>query len=421
MIAAPWLVSAVAPGFDLESQALTVSLTRVMLLSIFVGAGAGISDTTFFTATATSRFPGVAASRQPHAHRRRADAHRDARHPGTRVRRRAGQRGARGSCMWPAVWRLRKSLRLRVDFTHPMFLGVMRLALPLFIGMAGAKLDDVIDRIFASMLAEGSISGLSYALRLIELPREILVGAFSAVLFPLFSRLAARGQMRRVGRQAHHVDAARVLRAAARLGGHGPARRTVRPADLPARSLRRGVGRYTVSALLLYTPTIWALGLTSIMAAGFIAMKNTKTPVIAGLVRLVFKVGLVFALIGTFQHAGIALATSVSHVFKLALFFIVLPPVIRRGRYRELFRAFGGTALATAVMAAALFFLARGLSGMEVPDSILMRAGVLVGSALVGVVFYAAAARFVCGNELREAVHAARSGFKEILGKRRAK
>lgn len=418
MIAAPWLVSVVAPGFDLESQALTVSLARIMLLALFVGAGAGILTHVLHV---HGNFALPAAS-QPLSNLMIIIA-------ALTLTATHGIRGlaygvvlgsvAHAAVMWPGVWRLRKSLKLRIDFSNPMFRGVMRLALPLLIGMAGAKLDDVIDRIFASQLAEGSISGLAYALRLIELPKEILVGAFSVVLFPLFSRLAAREQYDELGDKI--ITSMRLaffvllpVSVGMAMLGEPFVRLIFQRGAFGEESVS-----YTVSALLLYTPTIWALGLTSIMAAGFIAMKNTKTPVVAGLVRLVFKVGLVFALIGTFQHSGIALATSTSHVFKLAIFFFVLPPVIRRGRYRVLFRAFGGTVLATAVMAAALFFLARGISGMDVPDSMATRAAILGGSALVGAAVYATASRFVCGNELREAVRAARSGFKEILGKRR--
>jgi len=419
MVAAPWLVSAIAPGFGVEQQALATSLARIMLLSLLIGGGTGVLSNVLHV---HGNFA-LPASAQPLNNVMIIIA-------ALTLTARYGIRGlafgvvlgsvASAAVLWPAVWRLRRSLRLRIDFSHPMFRGVVRLAVPLLIGMAGAKLDDVIDRVFASRLAEGSISGLAYALRLIELPKEILVGAFSVVLFPLFSRLAAREQYDELG--AKIITSMRlaffvllpVSVAMAMLGD--PFVRIV---------FQRGAFgeesvSYTVSALLLYTPTIWALGLTSIMAAGFIAMKNTKTPVIAGFVRLGFKIALVFALIGAFRHAGIALATSVSHVFKLGLFLIVLPPVLRRGRYRRLFLAFGGTVVATAVMALALFLLARGLAGMEAVDSLAVRAGVLAGSALVGVAVYVATAWVVSRGELVDAFRAAREGVREIIGRRRA-
>lgn len=417
MVAAPWLVSAVAPGFDPEYQDLATSLTRIMLLSLFIGAGVGIL-THVLHVHGNFALPAAA---QPLGNIMIILA-------ALTLTTRYGIRGiaygvvlgsaADAIVMWPAVWRLRKNLRLRIDFSNPMFRGVMRLALPLIIGMAGAKLDDVIDRIFASQLAPGSISGLAYALRLIELPKEILVGAFSIVLFPLFSRLAARERYDELGDKL--ITSLRLaffvllpVSVAMAMLGEPFVRLIFQRGAFGEESVS-----FTVSALLLYTPTIWALGLTSIMAAGFIAMKNTKTPVIVGFVRLGFKIALVFALIGTYQHSGIALATSVSHVFKLGVFLLVLPPVIRHGRYRVLFRAFGGTALATAIMAVGLFVFAQGLSVIHVPDSLVAR-GIMLGAAgTVGLVVYAAAARFVARNELRETVAAAKDGFREVLGKR---
>ena len=412
-VAAPWLVSVIAPGFGAEHQALTVGLVRIMLLSIVFAGGSGICahllhvHGNFALPSAAMPLNNLILIA--------AVVFLTATH---------GIKGlaygvvlgsvANAAVLWPAIWRLRRSLRIRIDFTHPMFRGVMRLALPLLIGMAGAKLDDVIDRIFASRLAEGSISGLAYAIRLIELPKEILVGAFSVVLFPLFSRLAARGQHDELGDKL--IDSMRLeffvllpVSIGLAMLGEPFVRLVFQRGAFGEESVRS-----TVSALLLYTPTIWALGLTSIMTAGFIAMKNTKTPVIVGFVRLAFKIGLVFALIGAFKHSGIALATSVSHVFKLGVFLIVLPPILKRGRYARLFRAFGGTVLATGVMAGALYLTIRGFAGTIVSESTGMRVMVLGGTALVGAAVYAAAARLFARAELTETLRAIRDGVGEI-------
>ena len=115
-----------------------------------------------------------------------------------------------------------------------------------------------------------------------------------------------------------------------------------------------------------------------------------------------------------FQHSGIALATSVSHVFKLGVFLIVLPPILKRGRYARLFRAFGGTVLATGVMAGALYLTIRGFAGTIVSESTGMRVMVLGGTALVGAAVYAAAARLFARAELTETLRAIRDGVREI-------
>jgi len=417
-VAAPWLVSVIAPGFGAEQQALATSLARIMLLAVVFASGSGIC-THLLHVHGNFALPSAAMPLN-NLILIAAALFLTATH---------GIRGlaygvvlgsvANAAVLWPAIWRLRRSIRVRIDFTHPLFKSVMLLALPLLIGMAGAKLDDVIDRIFASRLAEGSISSLAYALRLIELPKEILVGAFSVVLFPLFSRLAAKGKYDELGDKL--IDSMRLaffvllpVSVGMALLGEPFVRLVFQRGAFGEQSVQ-----YTASAMLLYTPTIWALGLTSIMAAGFIAMKNTKTPVIAGFIRLAFKIGLVFALIGTYKLSGIALATSVSHVFKLGIFLLVLPPVLRRGRYGRLFRAFGGTALSTAIMAGVLYLVTRGLAGMPVAESLGARVAVLGGAALVGTAIYVGAARLFARTELTETLQAIRDGVGDVLRKKR--
>ena len=421
LILAPGLVSLVAPGFGASSRALATSLTRVMILSVLFSAIAGMFANILhcYRNFAT---PGLgrpinnvimilAAIFLTTSH---------------------GIHGlaygillgsiAHAAALLPSIMRRSKGFTLRVDFRHPMFLGVMRLALPLFIGMAGAKLDDVVDRIFASMLAEGSISGLSYALRLIELPKEILIVGFSTVLFPFFATMAARGNI---------DELADKLMAAIRIAFFILLPVSIGMAMLGEPFVRlifqRGAFddesmKFTVSALLLYTPTIWALGISSIMTSAFVAMKDTKRPVVAGFLRLGVKVGLVFIFLRMFESAGVALSTSVSHVFKLALFFFLLPRQLRAGRYPALFRSFLATILTTAVMAVALHFLSPvairiGLRG----GSIARQIGALGGRGAGGVGVYLATARVFARGELAETLEATSSGIGGIIRRVRGK
>jgi len=415
-IAAPALVRAIAPGFGDASTELAASLVRIMSVTIIFYAISGTLRNVHHV-YGSFVLPGLA-------------------HPANNIIMmcvalfltapygiRAMAYGTIATSIAsiliqsPILWRHRKHVRVRIDFRSAMFWGVLKLGLPLFIGMAGAKLDEIIDRVFASGLAEGSISGLSYALRLIDLPREVLVAAFWTVLFPFYSRLAARGETELLADRLHtsmrivFFSLFPISVAMAMLGE--PFVRVV---------FQRGAFdetsvAYTVSALLLYSPTIWALGLTTTMISAYIAMKNTKTPVIVGFIRLGVKIGLIFLFLDRFQHAGIALSTSVSHVFKLVLFLILLPPVLMKGRFKALMRAFGGTAAATAVMAVALYFLGRWIVQLDVPSSLGPRIGVLLGASVFAAVVYLAAAWFTARGQIVETWSIVRSGVRDIFRK----
>ena len=413
-VLAPWIVSAVAPGFDAPTRALTTTLVRIMLISVALSPLGGIMSN-LNHCYGNFALPGVT-----HAVKNAlliAAAVFLTAAFGIRGLAYGAVAGSVAGILIqsPILWRHRADFRLGFNLRHPLFVGVLRLALPLFIGMAGAKLDDVVDRVFASGLAEGSISGLSYALRLLDIPREILVVGFSTVLFPYFSRLVAGGHMEDFSDKL--ISSLRVVffllfpaSIAIALLGEPFVRVVFERGAFDEESVR-----FTVSALLLYTPTLWALGLTSAMISGFVAMKNTKSPVIAGFARLGVKVALIFTFIGTLQHAGIALATSISHVFKLALFFIMLPPVVRRGRYGGMFRSFGGTVLATAVMGAFLYYLGPPMLQAAYGDSVLSRVAGLAGPVLGGLAVYCGASMLLSRRELGETLRAVRQGFGHIL------
>ncbi len=411
--AAPAIVSAIAPGFGPEQLALATLLTRVMLVSVLFTSGANLCAA-ILHCYRNFALPGLA---RPLNNLMLIGA-------AMFLTARFGILGlafgvvAGSVAMFlvqlPAVISRAKGFAIRVDFRDPMFLGVVRLAMPLFIGMAGAKLDDVIDRIFASMLSEGSISGLSYALRLIELPREVLIVGFSTVLFPFFATMAARGEIDELG--ARLMRAIRIafyvllpVSIGMALLGEPFVRLIFQRGAFDERSVA-----FTTSALLLYTPTIWALGISSIMTVAFVSLKDTRRPVIAGFARLGVKIGLAWVLIRVFEHAGVALATSVSHIFKLVLFFMLLPRELREGRYKRLFKSFGATAVATAIMGVGLFYVARGGFGVEQCDSLLLRIAALAGMGASGVLLYWLASLIVARAELRTTLSAMGQGMRDI-------
>lgn len=414
VVLAPWIVSLIAPGFGPEARALTVSLARVMAATIIFAALAG-TMTDLLHCYGNFAVPGLV---RPVGNVILIAA-------AVLLAERFGIRGlaygmlvgsvASVAIQWRVVWLHRADVKLGFDLKHPMFIGVVRLAFPLLIGMAGAKLDVVIDRIFASMLSEGSISGLSYALRLIDLPREIIVFGLATVLFPLFSRMVAKGRMDEFADRL--IDSLRIsfflllpVSIGLALLGEPFVRLVFQRGAFGEQSVR-----FTVSALLLYTPTVWALGLTAAMISGFVAMKDTKTPVIAGFLRLGVKVALVFAFIRAFEHSGIALATSISHVFKLVLFLAMLPAHVRRGRYAAMFRGFAGTAGAAAIMGVALYLLIPVLAPIGRAGTLAGRAGFVLAAAAVATGVYAAASRVLARRELAETLSAMTQGVKSIL------
>ena len=80
------------------------------------------------------------------------------------------------------ILKKKRFVRFRIDFRDPVLSQMAVVAFPLIIGSAGAKLDSLVDKMFASTLFEGVISVLFYAEAVASVPREIFLFAIPVVL-----------------------------------------------------------------------------------------------------------------------------------------------------------------------------------------------------------------------------------------------
>jgi putative peptidoglycan lipid II flippase len=86
------------------------------------------------------------------------------------------------------------------DLQHPGLRRVLEMLGPIAIGSAAGQLALFCDRFFASGLAEGSIAGMNYAVKVVGFPQQIFVSAIATVIFPVFASQFAtqnRAAMRR--------------------------------------------------------------------------------------------------------------------------------------------------------------------------------------------------------------------------------
>ena len=80
------------------------------------------------------------------------------------------------------------------------------------------------------------------------------------------------------------------------------------------------VGKMTLS-LQAYGVGLLAFMMIKILAPGYYARQDTKTPVKIGIQAMVVNMVLNLALVGPFQHAGLALATSLSAYYNVYMLY----------------------------------------------------------------------------------------------------
>lgn len=78
---------------------------------------------------------------------------------------------------------------------HPGVVRTMKRLVPCMVGAASFQINILLASLFASYLADGSVSYLYYADRLVQFPLALIGASVSTVLLPTFSREAAIGRM----------------------------------------------------------------------------------------------------------------------------------------------------------------------------------------------------------------------------------
>ncbi|WIM06629.1 MAG: murein biosynthesis integral membrane protein MurJ [Candidatus Nitricoxidivorans perseverans] len=237
--------------------------------------------------------------------------------------------------------------------------GVRRILLlmgPAVLGVSVSQISLLINTIFASFLPSGSVSWLYYADRLMEFPAGLLGAALGTILLPSLAR--AHAEERREGFSAL-LDWGLRLTLMLTL----PAALALAMLAVPLLATLFQHGAFTAhdvlqtrAALVAYSVGLAGLILVKVLAPGFYARQDIRTPVKIALITLVATQAMNLAFIGWLKHAGLALSIGLASCLNAALLW-------RGLRQRNVhvpaagWRAFGGKlAVALAALAAVLWF-----------------------------------------------------------------
>ncbi len=263
---------------------------------------------------------------------------------------------------WPFLRQLKLMPKPNFNFGDPGVKRVLKLMVPALFGVSVGQINLLIDTLFASLLAIGSVSWLYYSDRLMEFPLGVFGVAISTVILPHLSRHHAE--------QSEHSFSETIdwaLRMVLLVGV--PAAVSLAVISGPLLSTLFQHGQFDSHAVLMSRQSLsaFAIGiapfmLVKILAAGFYAKQDLRTPVRIGLIAMFANMAFNVALIWPLKHAGIALATSLAAVINTGCLYTVLR---RRGYYkpRAGWKKFAVRLLiANAVLAAWLIFGAGDMS-----------------------------------------------------------
>ncbi len=203
-------------------------------------------------------------------------------------------------------------------------LKVFKLMLPTILGSSVAQVNLLVSTFLASFLVTGSVSWLYYSDRLMEFPLGVFGIAIATAILPRLS--------------AHHSNASNedfgklldwALRWAVLISL--PASAALILLAKPILVTLFQYGRFTgndvnmaSASLIAYALGLLPLILVKVLAPGFYARQDTKTPMRIGIFAVAVNLVASIALVSSLAHVGLALSTSIAAFVNAILLFLSL-------------------------------------------------------------------------------------------------
>jgi putative peptidoglycan lipid II flippase len=241
------------------------------------------------------------------------------------------------AAQWLALRRLHLQPRLnwrwqalRAAWNDAGTQNILRLMGPALLGVSVAHLSMLINTQIASHLRPGSVSWITYADRLMEFPTAMLGVAMGVVLMPQLASARASGD---AARYSGMLDWG--LRLVALLALPCAVALLVFPTPLVAVLYHYGAMTDFDVQQVTYALMGWGVGLIGlvaikVLAPGYYASQDTKTPVRVALVVLLLTQVLNVVLVPIFAHAALTLSIGIGALVNAGW---LLAGLIKRGSY----------------------------------------------------------------------------------------
>jgi putative peptidoglycan lipid II flippase len=238
----------------------------------------------------------------------------------------------------PFLRRLDLLVLPRISLRHEGVRRILKLMVPSIFGSSVMQISILLDTLIASFLLAGSVSWLYYSDRLIEFPLGVLGIALATVILP---RLSEHHATRSVQTFSDTLDWA--LKLVVVIGVPAAVGLALLAEPLMSTLFLRGEftqrdAEMAAASLRAYAPGLLAFILVKVLAPGYFARQDTRTPVRVGLQSLVLGMTLAVAFVLVLlrtewapAHAGIAAATACSALANAGL---LLAGLRKQGVYR---------------------------------------------------------------------------------------
>lgn len=332
ILCADWIIALIAPGFDAEKAALTVLLTRIMypfillvsLAALVMGMlnaknifGVPAMASSFFNIGSILGGVGFGWLLDPSFGPRAL--------VGLAIGTLIGgllQLGVQIPSLWKAGFRFVLDFRWRDSGVRR----VLVLMVPSVIAGSAVQVNVMVNSIFASFLADGAVSWLQYAFRLMQLPLGIFGVAIATVTLPVVSKIAVTGDF------AHFRETlSKAMRLAVFLTVPSAAGLAVLAPEIIGLIYERGKFTEfetlrTAEALQFYAIGLIGYSCIKVLSPAFYAIDRKWIPMLAsfGAIGLNIALNYWFLFRLDLGHKGLALSTALSATANFVVLFLAM-------------------------------------------------------------------------------------------------
>jgi len=298
----------------------------------------------------------------------------------------------------------------KVKMIHPGLKRVGALIPPVVLGGAVYQINIVIGTLLGSLLAEGSVTYLYFADRLVQFPLGVFAIAAATAVLPSLSRQAAAKEFDALRDTfGHALKLVFFITIPAMVG------LIILREPIVALLFQRGefdaeATRLTAQALLYYSIGLWAFSAVKIVATSFFAMQDTRTPVKMAGISIIANIILGVVLMKPLAHGGLALATSLASILNLGLLVRALRAKLGSLGWKSLAQSVCRTLFCSVGMGLAVWAVAL----VIVPGENRTLSGLfwgVAGSITTGLCIYAAISYAVKSPELNRVLTEAGKGI----------
>lgn len=397
LLAGPLVAHVIAPGFTPEQAALSAGLMRIILISTIIFSASGTlmgvlnARQHFFSPAFAPLFYNLGIIVGALVFARRLPPERAVYGLAWGVVLGAGLHLLSHT---PALIQHQARLRPQLDWRDPGLRQVLRLMGPRVLALGVIKVNLLVQGNLASRLDEGSLSALTFAWGLMQLPETIFATAIATAVFPTLAELAGRRELETLRRTMMET-----LRAILALTIPAAVGLIVLGRSLIALLFQGGAFGNRSTDAVFFALQFYALGLIAhslleVVARTFYAQKDTKTPLYIAVGAMGLNFVLAVALLDSLRHGGLALANSLAVGAEVLAGLWLLRGRLRGLEARATLRALAQIAVAAAVMGVAVWAWTVWQSGANVLT-------VGIGGAMIGVATYALVGLALGVEELR--------------------